>query len=136
MVPWMKPSQIGRALPAGSSKNMVLPTRFSSTRIGSLNMLSAMRSQPADNKNSLKKSGSSSNLSQLQSTVTATATAGALARIVPQASSTAMGSTQQPSLASLVVGSPSLRFSFFSPFFFFSTCRLSSVSTARYIFLT
>ncbi|KAL4515176.1 hypothetical protein Ndes2526B_g04636 [Nannochloris sp. 'desiccata'] len=84
---------------------MVLPTRFSSTRIGSLNMLSAMRSQPADNKNSLKKSGSSSNLSQLQSTVTATATAGALARIVPQASSTAMGSTQQPSLASLVTSS-------------------------------
>ncbi|KAL4531215.1 hypothetical protein Ndes2526B_g09617 [Nannochloris sp. 'desiccata'] len=64
-----------------------------------------MRSQPADNKNSLKKSGSSSNLSQLQSTVTATATAGALARIVPQASSTAMGSTQQPSLASLVTSS-------------------------------
>jgi hypothetical protein len=117
MVPWMKPFRIGRALPTGSSNNMVLPTRLSSTRIDGLNMLSAMRSQPTDNKSLLKKSGSSSNLSQLQSSVTSSATAGALARIVPQASSTAIGSTEKPRLASLVVGSALLIFHFSSPSF-------------------
>jgi len=85
---------------------MLLPTRLSSTRIDGLNMLSAMRSQPADNKNPLKKSGSSSNLLQLQLAVTSAATAATLARVVPQASSTAVGSTEQASLASLVVGPP------------------------------
>jgi hypothetical protein len=106
MIPTMKPARGQPKLSAGSSNNVLLPTRVSTTRIGALNMLSAMRSQAPLEKNSLKKSGSSLNLSQLKSTVTTAATAGALARIVPQASSTAMESMEstKPSLASLVVG--------------------------------
>jgi hypothetical protein len=105
MIPTMKPTRGQPKLSTGSSNNVLHPTRPSTTRIGALNMLSAMRSPAPLDKNPLKRSSSAQNLSQLKSTVTATATAGALARVKrTQASSTsAVESPGQASLASLVV---------------------------------